>query len=179
MKAIPEDENLIHISDPCLDPPFRGLLWPRFGCLWVLFGLWAAAGSDSTSRDGAQSLISISRRPKIDHEHRGQPTWVGGSLAATQPTQKFPNFGVQTGTSLRGTHHLWWGASPPTSIDGLPGRRRPLGAQTRVRRKTLCMGWVAGRGPLLGASGRRDVHQHSPRKDRATRWSWPLGGFGV
>ncbi len=37
---------------------------------------------------------------------------------------------VQTPSSLRETHRLRWGASPPTSSDGFPGGKGPLAHRT-------------------------------------------------
>ncbi len=52
------------------------------------------------------------------------------------PSNPNPNFshnrncGVHKAPSLRESHQWGWGAKTPTSIDGLPGRRRPFGGPT-------------------------------------------------
>jgi hypothetical protein len=54
--------------------------------------------------------------------------------------------GVEAASSLRATQQLRWGASPPTSIDGFPGGKKPFGPQNRFE-NIFSFGWVAARGP--------------------------------
>ncbi len=66
-----------------------------------------------------------------------QGSILGGLLARTQPFAKFvsqPNVWVPNGLFPPGNPR--WGAKPPTSIDGLPGGKRPFGPQNRELRKT-------------------------------------------
>ncbi len=55
--------------------------------------------------------------------------------------------GVQMASSLRGTHDLRWGASPPTSVDGSPAGIRPFVPTQHRFLRNFSMGWVAARGP--------------------------------
>ncbi len=67
-------------------------------------------------------------------------------MAATQPIENLfsePEFRGQTACSLPETHELGWGAKPPTSINGSPGRNKPFASQNLVSRKTyLSVGWL-------------------------------------
>jgi hypothetical protein len=52
---------------------------------------------------------------------------IRGSLDPSRSFSQNLVLGVQTDSSLRETHRLRWGASALTSIDGVPGRKRPFG----------------------------------------------------
>ncbi len=66
----------------------------------------------------------------------------GEPLAATQPTEKF----FQAESSLLEAHQFRRRASPPTSIDGLPGGKRPIGFLKSGFEKNVSMGWEAAEG---------------------------------
>ena len=71
-------------------------------------------------------------------------------MAAHQPIQKFfskPDCrGSDRPAPSRETHQLRWGASPPTSMDGLP-ERKAIWTPTLGFEKNFSMGWVSTRGP--------------------------------
>ena len=48
---------------------------------------------------------------------------------------------------LRGIHQLKWGAWPPTSIHGFPGRKKPCGPPESGFENNLSKGWVPARVP--------------------------------
>jgi hypothetical protein len=62
-----------------------------------------------------------------------------------------PILGVPTASSLREAHQLRWVVSPPTSIDGFPGGKRPLDPKNSGFEKNFSKGWVPARGPPIHA----------------------------
>ena len=71
-------------------------------------------------------------------------------MAATQLIEKSfskPYFGGPGGLFPPGNPALEVGGFAPTSIDGLPGRKRPFGPPKSSFEKNFSKGWVPARGP--------------------------------
>ncbi len=75
---------------------------------------------------------------------------IGGPLAVAQSIEKFlskPEFGGPNGLFPPGNPSIRWGPSPPTSIDGFPGGKKPLGLPESAFEKNFSMGLGSCQGP--------------------------------